>query len=310
MMSRTTIAVAGSAGACALAPTAPAATAAPEQAQDTGLVSVFHGIPGTTVDVFANGDEPLGDFQPGTVTEGGNTTVAAHLSADGKPRLTTFTDDVSKTDAGRSRLTVRHVAAAPAVDVRAGGHPLHRPGEPGRGHRARRGRHRERRRRARRHGDGGRRTGRTRPQGGHDQRRLRLGQRRGPDSGSARPGLRRHGFDAPRGPPGRRRHGSHPERVRPVACPGRDAGTIAVTAVLAASNRPPEPTPDRATVTAPVLTQSAWRRRSPRHRRAQWVTCIRRTWWSWHSVTPVARRTSAPCGMPRHARAAARNCSG
>lgn len=124
MMSRTTIAVAGSAGACALAPTAPAATAAPEQAQDTGLVSVFHGIPGTTVDVFANGDEPLGDFQPGTVTEGGNTTVAAHLSADGKPRLTTFTDDVSKTDAGRSRLTVRHVAAAPAVDVRAGGHPL------------------------------------------------------------------------------------------------------------------------------------------------------------------------------------------
>ncbi|AIJ18255.1 DUF4397 domain-containing protein [Streptomyces lividans] len=124
MMSRTTIAVAGSAGACALAPTAPAATAAPEQAQDTGLVSVFHGIPGTTVDVHANGDEPLGDFQPGTVTEGGNTTVAAHLSADGKPRLTTFTDDVSKTDAGRSRLTVRHVAAAPAVDVRAGGHPL------------------------------------------------------------------------------------------------------------------------------------------------------------------------------------------
>lgn len=311
MMSRTTIAVAGSAGACALAPTAPAATAAPEQAQDTGLVSVFHGIPGTTVDVFANGDEPLGDFQPGTVTEGGNTTVAAHLSADGKPRLTTFTDDVSKTDAGRSRLTVRHVAAAPAVDVRAGGHPLF--------------------------------TGLANPdedtalveagivnadvvlagtetvvvgpagldpQGGHDQRRLRLGQRRGPDSGSARPGLRRHGFDAPRGPPGRRRHGSHPERVRPVACPGRDAGTIAVTAVLAASNRPPEPTPDRATVTAPVLTQSAWRRRSPRHRRAQWVTCIRRTWWSWHSVTPVARRTSAPCGMPRHARAAARNCSG
>ncbi|WP_121717305.1 DUF4397 domain-containing protein [Streptomyces sp. E5N91] len=158
MMSRTTIAVAASAGACALALTAPAAMAAPEQTQDTGLVSVFHGIPGTTVDVYANGDELLGDFQPGTVTdprsldagtydievfeagqdpdgapvlekevrvtEGGNTTVAAHLSADGKPRLTTFTDDVSKTDAGKSRLTVRHVAAAPAVDVRAGGHPL------------------------------------------------------------------------------------------------------------------------------------------------------------------------------------------
>nr|WP_159323427.1 DUF4397 domain-containing protein [Streptomyces tendae] len=160
MTSRTTIAVAASAGTCALALglTAPAAMAAPEQAQDTGLVSVFHGIPGMTVDVYANGDELLSDFEPGTVTdprsldagtydievfeagqdpdgtpalekevkvtEGGNATVAAHLSTDGEPRLTTFTNDVSKTDAGKARLTVRHVAAAPAVDVRAGGQPL------------------------------------------------------------------------------------------------------------------------------------------------------------------------------------------
>ncbi|QUW95350.1 MULTISPECIES: DUF4397 domain-containing protein [unclassified Streptomyces] len=160
MTSRTTIAVAASAGACVLTLglTGPAATAAPEQAQDTGLVSVFHGIPGMTVDVYANGDELLSDFKPGTVTDprsldagtydievfkagqdpdgtpalekevkvaqGGNATVAAHLSTDGKPRLTTFTNDVSKTEAGKARLTVRHVAAAPAVDVRAGGQPL------------------------------------------------------------------------------------------------------------------------------------------------------------------------------------------
>ncbi|MCQ4203396.1 DUF4397 domain-containing protein [Streptomyces sp. NPDC058783] len=160
MTSRTTIAVAASAGTCALALglIAPAAMAAPEQAQDTGLVSVFHGIPDMTVDVYANGDELLSDFKPGTVTdprsldagtydievfeagqdpdgtpalekevkvtEGGNATVAAHLSTDGEPRLTTFTNDVSKTDAGKARLTVRHVAAAPAVDVRAGGQPL------------------------------------------------------------------------------------------------------------------------------------------------------------------------------------------
>ncbi|GGZ09396.1 MULTISPECIES: DUF4397 domain-containing protein [Streptomyces] len=159
MTNRTTIAVAASAGACALAlgVTAPA-MAAPAQAQDTAMVSVFHGIPGMTVDVYANGDELLSDFKPGTVTEpqsleagtydiqifeagkgpdgtpalekqvkvpeGGNATVAAHLSADGKPQLTAFTDDVSRVDAGQARLTVRHVAAAPAVDVRAGGEPV------------------------------------------------------------------------------------------------------------------------------------------------------------------------------------------
>ncbi|MEU9647428.1 DUF4397 domain-containing protein [Streptomyces sp. NPDC048110] len=159
MTSRTTIAVAASAGACALAlgVTAPA-MAAPAQAQDKAMVSVFHGIPGMTVDVYANGDELLSDFKPGTVTEpqsldagtydiqifeagqgpdgtpalekqvkvpeGGNATVAAHLSTEGKPQLTAFTNDVSKVDAGKARLTVRHVAAAPAVDVRAGGQPV------------------------------------------------------------------------------------------------------------------------------------------------------------------------------------------
>ncbi|MGV9987041.1 hypothetical protein [Streptomyces olivaceus] len=48
--------------------------AAPEQGQDTGLVSVLHGIPGMTVDVCANGDElsrpglvrPVGGPGPGT----------------------------------------------------------------------------------------------------------------------------------------------------------------------------------------------------------------------------------------------------
>jgi hypothetical protein len=53
------------------------------------------------------------------VPAGANATVAAHLSADGKPQLTPFVNDTSKVDAGKSRLTVRHVAAAPAVDVRA-----------------------------------------------------------------------------------------------------------------------------------------------------------------------------------------------
>ncbi|MBL3669157.1 DUF4397 domain-containing protein [Streptomyces sp. M2CJ-2] len=159
MTSRTPLAVAASAGACALAlGAAVPATAAPADEQDKAMVSVFHGIPGMTVDVYANGDELLGDFKPGTVTgpqaldagtydiqifeagrgpdgaaalqkeikvpEGANATVAAHLDADGEPRLTTFVNDVSQVDAGGARLTVRHVAAAPAVDVRAGGQPV------------------------------------------------------------------------------------------------------------------------------------------------------------------------------------------
>jgi len=157
MNSRLHLAVAASAGACALALGA-AAPALADQQQDKAMVSVFHGIPGLTVDVYANGTELLSDFKPGTVTdpqsldagtydikifeagkgpegtpalekkvevpEGGNATVAAHLSADGKPQLTAFTNDVSEVGAGKSRLTVRHVAAAPAVDVRAGGQPV------------------------------------------------------------------------------------------------------------------------------------------------------------------------------------------
>ncbi|MGW4106905.1 DUF4397 domain-containing protein, partial [Streptomyces sp. NPDC004976] len=168
MTSRTPLTIAASAGACALVlGVAAPALAAPDAAEETASVSVFHGIPGMTVDVYANGDELIGDFEPGTVTEpqplaagtydiqifeagqgpdgtpalekevkvpeGADATVAAHLSADGKPQLTAFTDDVSRVDAGKSRLTVRHVAAAPAVDVRAGGQPvftgLTNPGE-------------------------------------------------------------------------------------------------------------------------------------------------------------------------------------
>ncbi|MEM7235231.1 MAG: DUF4397 domain-containing protein, partial [Planctomycetota bacterium] len=36
---------------------------------DTGQVSVVHGIPGVTVDVYVNGALTLEDFVPGTVTD-------------------------------------------------------------------------------------------------------------------------------------------------------------------------------------------------------------------------------------------------
>ncbi|WP_432560687.1 DUF4397 domain-containing protein [Granulicoccus sp. GXG6511] len=132
--------------------------APPAHAQDESAVSVLHGIPDATVDVWANGKPLLTNFQPGTLTEpqmlpagqydlkvvkagdpadaaavveakgvqvpaGKNLTVVAHLNAQGQPTLTPFVNDTSTIEAGKARLTVRHTAAAPAVDVRANGTP-------------------------------------------------------------------------------------------------------------------------------------------------------------------------------------------
>lgn len=131
------------------------ATAVPAFAQDEAHVSILHGVPEATVDVYVNGEELLADFAPGTLTDpvslpagsydlkvtapdagadgeaiieangvevpaGANITVVAHLDAEGAPVLTPFVNDTSASDEG-SRLTVRHVAAAPEVDVRADG---------------------------------------------------------------------------------------------------------------------------------------------------------------------------------------------
>lgn len=132
---------------------------APAHAADAH-VSVLHAVPGLTVDVYANGEELIPDFEPGTLSDplaipagnydlavyadgddpadadpaieandvevpsGANATVVAHLDADGNPTLSLFANDVSATAAGQARLTVRHTAAAPAVDVLADGKPL------------------------------------------------------------------------------------------------------------------------------------------------------------------------------------------
>ena len=84
-------------------------------------------VPGGTYDlaVFADGDSPgsgtpvleAADTQ---VPAGANATVTANLTEGGDPALNVFVNDTAKTAAGEGRLTVRHVAAAPAVDVRAG----------------------------------------------------------------------------------------------------------------------------------------------------------------------------------------------
>jgi hypothetical protein len=128
-------------------------------AQDTGTVYVVHGIPDTPVDVYVDGERALDDFVPGTnagpvalpagtrqvaifpadapdnsgdpllsaspeLPAGANVTLVAHLTEAGEPTVTAFVNDVSEVPAGQARVVVRHTAAAPAVDVLAGGSPV------------------------------------------------------------------------------------------------------------------------------------------------------------------------------------------
>ena len=130
---------------------------APAQAAEgDAKLSVLHGVPGLTVDVYVNDKLTLDDFKPGDLAgpldlapgtykvaitasdaadasapaigpvdlpleAGMNYTAVAHLDEAGKPTATLFTNDISQLAAGEGRLTVRHVAAAPAVDVLANG---------------------------------------------------------------------------------------------------------------------------------------------------------------------------------------------
>lgn len=131
-------------------------SAGPAQAAGSAQLSVFHGVPGLTVDVYLDDKLAIDNFKPGmmagpltvpagkhtvaitaadatddsdpaigpvtvTLDEGTNYTAVAHLTADGKPTATLFTNDTATIAAGKGRLTVRHTAAAPAVDVLVGG---------------------------------------------------------------------------------------------------------------------------------------------------------------------------------------------
>lgn len=123
-------------------------------------VSVVHGVPGVTVDVYLNGNLTIPGFEPGTITNrlllpagtydiaiyaeganpladlpvisasgvavpaGANASVVAHLDGGGDPTASVFIDDLSPTDAGEGRVTVRHTAHAPDVDVLANGSVL------------------------------------------------------------------------------------------------------------------------------------------------------------------------------------------
>lgn len=82
--------------------------------------------PGTTYTVSVSladdltecGENPAVIGPVGLVFDGGkNYTVFAHLAEDGTPTATVFENDVSDVVAGHTRVTVRHTAAAPAVDL-------------------------------------------------------------------------------------------------------------------------------------------------------------------------------------------------
>ncbi len=59
-----------------------------------------------------------------TVADDTNASIVAHLDESGGPTLSVFVNDTSTIQAGDARLTVRHTAAAPAVDVLADGSAL------------------------------------------------------------------------------------------------------------------------------------------------------------------------------------------
>lgn len=94
---------------------------------EPGTVTDPVALPGGTYNlaVFAAGDDPAGDpaieLNDVEVPAGANISVVAHLDDSGNPVLTPFVNDMSPTDAGEGRLVVRHTAAAPAVDILAGG---------------------------------------------------------------------------------------------------------------------------------------------------------------------------------------------
>jgi hypothetical protein len=140
-----------------LAPVA-LATGTASAAEGTAQVTVVHGIPDTDVDVYVDGKKALPGFKFKTVTdqialpvgereidvrkagdpssakpilstkatlnEGDNATIVANLKADGSPTLTAFANPSTAVPEAMGRLVVRHTAAAPAVDVLAGGKPV------------------------------------------------------------------------------------------------------------------------------------------------------------------------------------------
>jgi hypothetical protein len=79
-----------------------------------------------TLGVYADGNtprnsEPLLESVDTPIASGRDLTVTANLDTSGAPALNIFVNNTTRNPGGEGRLTVRHIAAAPAVDVRADG---------------------------------------------------------------------------------------------------------------------------------------------------------------------------------------------
>jgi hypothetical protein len=116
-----------------------------------------HGIPGVPVDVYIDDELALEGFEFGSITdslplgagdhdiairppgdqdaepilggtasvdEGTSTSLVAYLDGNGEPTLGVFANDASLIPAGDARLTVRHTAAAPMLDILLDGEPV------------------------------------------------------------------------------------------------------------------------------------------------------------------------------------------
>ncbi|MFK7740876.1 MAG: DUF4397 domain-containing protein [Planctomycetota bacterium] len=80
------------------------------------VVGPLRVLPGTyTFDAVVNGNSVLN--RTDTVARGDDVSIVAHLDGAGAPQLSAFVNDASPLPSGQSRVTVRHLAAAPTVDV-------------------------------------------------------------------------------------------------------------------------------------------------------------------------------------------------
>jgi hypothetical protein len=118
----------------------------------TGSLTLVHGIPNLAVDIYVNKqviknvsftNAAMLDLKPGwkriairgagapadskpvlqgsvKLRRGRSLSVVAHLTADGKPTVSVFKNDLRELKSGQARVTIRHTAAAPSVDILAG----------------------------------------------------------------------------------------------------------------------------------------------------------------------------------------------
>lgn len=125
--------------------------AGPAAAQLRSAVTILHSIPGLSVDLVVDGEVVIAGFNAGDtqdlsalagqtlrniearepgggavvvgpidafeVPSQGNASVVVHLDSGGDAVITTYFNEAPPLDQGRGRLVVRHVAAAPPIDL-------------------------------------------------------------------------------------------------------------------------------------------------------------------------------------------------